>query len=262
MNPKNNLSVIYAIVGIACIVVLSIAAYVIVQKTTAKPTALNVNPYTNTDTKTAASNATNGTNEQAASLTKQQKLDSLFDLRSKKAETKLFYSEKLGVGFTYLPRPEYNSTVETTVTEKGDMIYIHDTKYEPETGQSIQVFTKDEKLSLEEAIQNRFLKEYDKKDCFAAAYTNTEMIPSGYTAAEISFSEDLAPKDGAWWDIGDKCPVPYTRTNGIQYFAMNPDVPGKYVFLKLGQDSLALDGSIEVDGQQLRDWSYSLRIVE
>lgn len=259
MNLKNNLSVIYSIVGIACIVVLSIAAYVIAQNLTEKPTVLNTTSYIDANTSTPT---TNIMNQPAAPLTKQQKLDSLFDISTKAPETKLFYSEKLGVGFTYLPQSQYDSSVETVVTEKGDMIYVHNAQYEPETGQSIQVFTKDEKLSLEEAIQNRFLKEYDKKDCFAAAYTNTEMIPSGYTTAEISFSEDLAPKDGAWWDIGDKCPVTYTTTNGIQYFVMNPDVPGKYLFLKLGQESISRDGSIVEDGGELHDWSYSLRIVE
>ncbi len=246
---------IYGIVALACVVVLSIAGYVIVRNIMADSTAVNTNGNANIV-------VSNTTNEQAVPLTKQQKLDALFDIRSKAPETKLFYSEKLGVGFTYLPQSQYDSSVETVVTEKGDTIYVHDAKYEPETGKSIQVFTKDDKLTLEEAIQNRFLKDYKKTDCFVAAYSPTEVAPSGYTAAEISFSEDLAPKEGPWWDIGDKCPADYTATNGIQYFVMNSAVPGKYLFLKLGQDSMSRDGSIVEDGAEFHDWSYSLRIVE
>ncbi len=261
MNPKNNLGMIYGIIGIACILVFSIAAYVIFQNMTATPMAVNTNE-TSTTAVSNITNTTNTTNQEAAPLTKQQKLDALFDIRSKKAETKLFYSEKLGVGFTYLPYSEYNPSVEVMVTEKGDTIYVHDAKYEPETGQSIQVFTKDEKLTLEEAMTDRFLKDYKKTDCFATADSRTDFMPNGYTAAVISFSEELAAKDGPWWDIGDKCPVGYTATNGIQYFVMNSAVPGKFLFLKLGQDSMARDGSIVEDGKEFHDWSYSLQIVE
>ena len=69
----------------------------------------------------------------------------------KEAGTKIYYSEKLGVGFTYLsPVANYTPKITETAT-KIDL-----------DGQSIEVFTKDPKLTLAEAIKSKFLQGFQE----------------------------------------------------------------------------------------------------
>src|SRR3990167_160373 len=129
----------------------------------------------------------------------QQNLNSIFELSKKEAGTKIYYSEKLGVGFTYLsPVANYTPKITETAT-KIDL-----------DGQSIEVFTKDPKLTLAEAIKSKFLQGYNSND----------------VSAGISFPPTNDP-DAPWWQNSDKCQQYYSETNAVQYFLMNKDVPGK-----------------------------------
>jgi len=191
----------------------------------------------------------------------QQNLNSLFGLDRKEADTEIYYSDKLGVGFTYVPsqgQAGIDSTV--TVTEIGDKIYVHGANGEPEQGQSIEVFTKDSNLTLGEAIEARFLGGYDPNDCFVKNYGTNETRLENYVSAGISFPPSSDP-DAPWWQNADKCPQHYSESNGIQYFLMNEDVPGKFLFVEIGQDSIASDGTpITTEGGF--NWSHSIRILE
>lgn len=53
----------------------------------------------------------------------------MFDLSKKEQDTKIYYSDKLGVGFTYAPNPD-NFSIK--VTEIGNKIYISGTNEDPE----------------------------------------------------------------------------------------------------------------------------------
>lgn len=170
----------------------------------------------------------------------------IFELDKKETGTKLSYYEKLGVGFTYL---SYTPNSPVTVTESGSKIDV--------SGQTIEVFTKDPKITLEQAIENKFLQEYNSADCFVKTYETSEQKLSNYVSAGISFprTNDLyAP----WWQNSDKCPEFYSETNGLVYFLMNKDVPGKFLFVRLGQDSVASDGT---PGGGF-GWSHSIRILK
>ena len=52
----------------------------------------------------------------------QDELNTIFEMDKKKPETKLFYSEKLGVGFTYAPRKDFPESSLDTVNESGNKI--------------------------------------------------------------------------------------------------------------------------------------------
>jgi len=174
--------------------------------------------------------------------------DLLFGLDKKVAGTKLYYSDKFGLGFTYFSEePSFSSEIK-----ESDRIIVSD--------QSIEVFSKDPKISLEQAVKDRFLGGYDPKDCFVKISETNEQEMPNYVSAVISFpiSTDT---NNPWWQNADKCPRDYSETNGIRYFLMNKDVPGKFLFVRIGQASAASDGTPLVNGS-LFNWTHSIRILE
>lgn len=179
----------------------------------------------------------------------QQDLNSIFELSRKEAGTKIYYSDKLGVGFTYLsPVANYTSKI----TESATKIYLDN--------QSIEVFTKDPKLTLAEAIKSKFLQGYNSSDCFIKTNETNEQRLSSYVSAEISFPPPNDP-DAPFWQNSDKCPQYYSQTNAVQYFLMNKDVPGKFLFVRIGQDSAASDGTPPT-AEGGFNWSHSIRILK
>jgi hypothetical protein len=102
----------------------------------------------------------------------QDELNTIFEMDKKKAGTKLFYSPKLGVGFTYAPLeddPSGNLSLNT-VKEIGNKIYLTDGSKEANAdpsgyGLSLEVFTKTSTDSLDQAITKEFLSGVDPKNC-------------------------------------------------------------------------------------------------
>lgn len=189
----------------------------------------------------------------------QQNLNSIFDLSKKEAGTKIYYSDRLGVGFTYVPN-QVGTSFTVKVTEIGNKIYVHGTSEKPEQGQSIEVFTKDPTLTLGEAIKNKFLQGYNSVDCFVKTYETNETRLPNYVSAGISFPPTNDP-NAPWWQNADKCPQYYSETNAVQYFLMNKDVPGKFLFARIGQYSITSDGTpITTEGGF--NWSHSIRILK
>lgn len=180
----------------------------------------------------------------------------VFGLKDKQPGTKLYYSQKLGIGFTYLQDP----VSPVTVTETGNKIYVHGSKRSPDQGQSLEVFTKNPSLSLQEAIGAKFLNGYSPKDCFVKIDEPNAIGLPNYIATVISFprSED---QNAPWWQ-NSKCPENYSETNGQQYFLMNKDVPDRFLFVRIGQYSEASDG-MPVTGTPPagQNWSHSIRIL-
>lgn len=193
-----------------------------------------------------------------ASTAAPQNLNSIFDLSEKETGTRLYYSDKLGVGFTYVPNQAGTPAVE--VTEIGDKIYVHYDNEKPEQGKSIEIFTKDPNLTLEEAIRAKFLTGYNSSDCFVKTYEASQTGLPNYISAGISFPRTNDPSI-PWWQNADKCPQNYRETNGGQFFLMNKDVPGKLLFVILGQDSITSDGTPKT-AEGGFDWSHSIRILK
>ena len=183
-------------------------------------------------------------------------LDAEFDMKNKVPGTKLYFSERFGIGFTY----EYGDSL--TITEIGNKIYLHGIKQEPEGGNSIEVFAKDPNESISEAIEGRFLKGYNPEDCYVVIddVPSEFDLRSGYMFASISYPPPDDP-EAPWFENSSKCPVNYSATNAAQYFLFNTDVPTKYLFLQTGQDSIASDGR-PITEKGGYNWSTSVRIVK
>lgn len=179
----------------------------------------------------------------------QTDLNRIFGLNAKEAGTMIYYSDKLGIGFSYLSNV---SSSPVTVTESDNKINV--------SGQAVEVFTKDPKISLEQAIEQRFLQGYNSSECFVKKYDNSEQKNADYVSAGISFPPSSDP-DAPWWQNSDKCPPYYSETNGIQYFLMSKEVPGKLLFVRIGQDSVASDGTTPTEEGGF-NWSHSIRILK
>lgn len=178
----------------------------------------------------------------------QPTLEEIFGLDKKDPGTKLYYSEKLGVGFTYL---SYGPEQPVSVVEKDNKISISD--------QTIEVFEKDPAVSLEKAIEDRFLQNYKPVDCFVKISETSEQKIGNYVSATISYPPAKNPED-PFWVNSENCPKNYSETNGMQYFLMNKDVPDRFLFVRIGQYSAASDGTprTEVGGS---NWTGSIQIL-
>lgn len=179
------------------------------------------------------------------------------------ATAKTFKSQKLGIEFTYESKPVTGGETEVTATEIGNKIYLHTTKEKPEQGKSIEVFTKDPAMTFKQAIEQMFLKNYSQKDCYVEEVPQDaqDTRPDNYMFAGISYPAPTDPND-PFWKNGNKCPQPYSKTNAVQYFMFNPDVPNKFTFIILGQDSITTDGVVHEKIEDTQDWSGSIRIVK
>ena len=181
-------------------------------------------------------------------------LTKAFDMDDKAEGTKLYYSDRLGIGFTYIPEPDLAPGYVVSVVEEESKIIVDEE-------QSVEVFTKNPKMTLEQAITERFLKGYDPEKCFVKIYdADIEVDAPGYVAAGISFPEPENPED-AWWTNNVDCPQNYSETNGVSYFLMNTEVPEKFVFVEVGQYAAASDGIVDANGQEY-NWSHSIRILK
>ena len=194
----------------------------------------------------------------------QEELNKIFEMDKKSPDTKLYYSEKLGVGFTYrLPEGLSPDIYEVPVLEEGNGVVIGypEKKGTPASGRkSLQVFNKDPKDTLEQAITKEFLQGVDSKKCFAQKYENEYLSKENpqYKYAEIFYTPTQGEEVGINNGI-ENCPEKihdYVRTNASLFFLEDNRVPSKYIFVVIGKESIASSGI----GNQ--DWSESIRILK
>lgn len=199
----------------------------------------------------------------------QAELEKIFDLKNKVAGTEIFYSKNLGIGFTYKPILYEGATVR--FFEEGNNIYnsINGKKYDDFP--SIEVFNKDPKITLKQAIEEKFLKDVDPNKCFVGESryifsTNINIHESAEILYEIVKNSELGGaynEDIPWWDQMDKCPKAvqfYAKTNGVQYFLEDKSNPSKYAFIRVGQDGLTNDGG--EDSPKAKNYVYSIRFLK
>ena len=194
----------------------------------------------------------------------QDELNTIFEMNKKKPGTKIFYSEKLGVGFTYNLLEGFSpDTYEVPVSEQGNGVAIGypEKKGTSASGRkSLYVFNKDPKDTLEQAITKEFLQGVNSKKCFAQKYENEYLSKKNpqYKYAEISYTPTQGEEVGINNGI-ENCPEKihyYVRTNASLFFLEDTRVPSKYVFVVIGQESIAYSGI----GSE--DWSDSIRILK
>ncbi len=197
----------------------------------------------------------------------QDELNKIFEMDKKKPGTKLFYSDKLGVGFTYAPRKDFPELTPDTVTEIDNIIYLSEkesatpSKLKEGYGLSLEVFTKDPKDTLDQAVTKEFLAGADSKNCFIVSQKDSK-IPYAkngpFVISEIGYppSEDSAI-------VGDKCPLkaqPYAQTNAAQFFFAEKKDSSQYGFLGLGQGAFTADSGI--NGDNVGSWTDTIRFLK
>lgn len=141
-----------------------------------------------------------------------------------------FQSAKNNVGFYYGAKL-MGSNEMVAVTEIGNKIYVHGKGTAPTSGQSVEIFTKDPKITLEQAITNQFLKGISPDVCFVQKETSTD---PNIMKATISYPVP-ANSDEPPFMFGDACPNGYKRSNGMAYFYYDIRVPSKYFYFSIGQ---------------------------
>ena len=176
----------------------------------------------------------------------QEELNTIFEMDKKSPDTKLYYSPKLGVGFTYAPLTKQEDSVGNlslnTVKEIGNKIYLTDGSEEANAdpsayGQILEVFTKDSKDNLEQAITKEFLVGAVTGDCFVV----TKKYQS-YYRGYISYVPDKTKinDDNAFYGGEVNCPtkaMPYIGLEGAtSFFVLNEkDINSThYGFLSIG----------------------------
>lgn len=177
-------------------------------------------------------------------------LETQFGINKKEKGTQLYYSEALRVGFTY---KSFSDDYVPVITESGNKIYVGEY-------QSIEVFQKDQNVTLEQAIKNRILKGISDAECFVKIYEMSDESVKDYTSAGISYPSEKGSTDPLFTQK-HICPIQYVETNGVRYFLMNKNMPTKFLFVDIGQDSMMSDGNPSTKGS-LKGWYNSLRIVQ
>ncbi len=169
---------------------------------------------------------------------------------------KRYISAKLGVEFIYLEYM-YPSTVK--VKEIGNKIYIYDSLLAPESGQYIEVFSKDANMSFDEALTKRFLTTAEHKENCKVTVNfltvgNSAKYPDNIKFGNIEVSKEHSDVEELF-KLLDKCPSPYTQSNGISYFIYDTENPDKYGFVSIGQYSIPSDNAGGV-------WQDTIRFVD
>ena len=139
------------------------------------------------------------------------------------------------------------------VLEEGNTINVYVPYFGTSSAKTIEVFDKSPTQTIQEAITEKFLNGYNTNDCFVVTYGTTK-LSSEYVYLGISYPPSTNPNDP--WENISKCPRSYSELNGVRPFIFNPQVPDKYIFIELGQDSITTDGTSN------KDWSSSVQILE
>jgi len=156
------------------------------------------------------------------------------------ANQKRYTNPKIGISFIFSTSAFGQDTLD--VKEVGNRIYMYDTKYVYTQGQYIEVFQKDAGDTLDQAILKQFLTNISSKDCFVKdtkpdKYAN---FPASYVFKTIAYPVDQN-SDVPMFAQSNKCPEPYTETNGIAYFLEDTKHPNTFLFFSIGQQGFPVE---------------------
>lgn len=165
------------------------------------------------------------------------------------------YTSTLGISFSYLPKQD--STVFTVKEMKDKVCVTIDVNdNDCSHGQWVQIFKKNPKDTLVEAIKKQFLSHYSPNDCFVTSTPpdpNQNVYPASYETAVISFPKTEGT-DAPWWQNADKCPAIYTETNGIAYFLEDKTHPDKFLFFSIGQYAI-------MSAESGKPWNQTIKFL-
>jgi hypothetical protein len=153
---------------------------------------------------------------------------------------KRYTNPKVGISFVFSTLAFGNNVMD--IKEVGNKIYMYDTKYPYTQGQYIEVFQKDAADTLEQTIQKQFLTGISPKDCFVkdTKPDNYAESPTSYVFKTIGFPVD-ENSDVPMFAQANKCPTPYTESDGIAYFLGDTKHPKTFLFLSIGQQGFPIE---------------------
>jgi hypothetical protein len=236
--------ILVAVIIVACVIVGYFIFNKKSQQTVQQPVPFSTSNQTVTHPATTVPTSTETIVSTTTSTTTQ----------SQDPNTKKYYSKNLGISFDYVSRSDFSIAIK----EISNKIYVYLADEDYNLGQSVEVFSKDPKLTLKEAIEKKFLVGYNPKTCFVKDHEEYYQLNDKTETAVIGYPASDNPNDPFWQNM-DKCPYP--QDNGVDYFFMHKDSPEKFFYLQLGQAILTTDGTIE-NGKQMLSWSNSIKVVK
>lgn len=275
-SPKHRYELIKAIllVIIGALITITIVYGIDYFSPKQEPTPVTIEPVAKTDpvveNKTTETPAPAPTNPEATKekVYSQDELNKIFEMDKKSKDTKLFYSERLGVGFTYAPRKDFPELSLDTVKEIGNKIYLTDGSKEADAnpsgyGNSLEVFTKNPNDPLDKAIAKEFLVGANPKDCFVSVKKYSPLY-RGY----ISYVPDKTKlnDDNAFYGGEVNCPskaLPYIGNEGAtSFFILNEKDfnTTKYGFLSLGSGAQSANAGYK-DNKNM-PWIETIRFLK
>jgi len=276
-SPKHRYELIKAtlLVIIGALITITVVYGIDYFSPKSEPDPVAIDPIAKTDpvvenkpTETTATTPSTTPEAPKEKVYSQDELNKIFEMDKKKTGTKLFYSEKLGVGFTYAPRKDFPESSLNTVNESGNKICFTDNA--PNTnvnvsacGHTLEVFTKSPNDPLDKAIAKEFLAEANPKDCFIAVKTYSPLY-RGY----ISYVPDKTKlnDDNVYLGGAVNCPskaMPYIGNEGsTSFFVLNEkDISStKYGFLNLGSGSWTANSGYTGDTEG--SWFKTIRFLK
>lgn len=186
----------------------------------------------------------------------QAELEEIFDLKNKVEGTKIFYSENLGIGFTYEPYPYGNDRTEIKFIEEGNVVRIQGSEFDYTP--RIEVFEKKSDQTLKQAVEERFLKGINPEKCFVESrdwgFINNEahnIIMINYVTTEND--------DTPYWESAYNCSSaePYAVTNEASYFIEDKLNNSKYSYVSYSTQ----DGYISNGGEK-QYFTESIRFLK
>lgn len=160
-----------------------------------------------------------------------------------------FTSKELGISFQYAI--EQAGGQMTKVSRLGDKVYISVGDMAVETGQFVEVFTKNANETFADAIRRRILANYPSSKCTIEVAPSN--IQGGYWVAEIGYPA-TPESEGPPWANASLCNEAYAKTNGIRYFLYDPKHPTEFVYLDIGQYFIQGPGEIP--------WQHTLTFID
>lgn len=149
-------------------------------------------------------------------------LEKAFKMDQKDSDTKLYYSKKWHLGFTYLLENEQR----IKAIEEGNKISLGE--------QFIEIYEKEPKETIAEAIEKEFLNGYDPEYCFVKVH-ESEIEGQQYARIDYPYPSSSL-MDAPVWHGARRCPEKYTKTYKDRYFIIREDQPEYLIFVDLGGD--------------------------
>jgi hypothetical protein len=163
------------------------------------------------------------------------------------AGQKRYSNPRFGISFIFPTTVEGESV---DIKESGNKIYVYNTKSPYTQGQYIEVFQKDVTQTLDGAIQKQFLSGISPKDCFVKETKADSYLgyPVSFVFRTIGYPIN-ENSDVPYFAQANKCPEPYTATNGLAYFLGDTKHPKAYLFFSIGQYAIPIAENSKVTWQ-------------